>query len=135
MPQAGPHNDRVTPQAPPSLLDHPLAIKAGRIALVLLLIVVSWLAWRTGPGPEISTGTDKFDHLAAFAALAVAAVLGWRRPIWTFLGLLAYGVLIELVQSQIPGRTAEAADVAADALGIALGLVGVALAGWWTRRR
>ena len=111
-----------------------MTIKAGRLVLVLLLIVISWLALRTGPGPEISSGTDKLDHLAAFAALAVAAVLGGGRPWWAFFGLLAYGVLIELLQSQIPGRTAEAADVLADALGIALGLGLVAVAGWWSRR-
>jgi VanZ family protein len=52
----------------------------------------------------------------------------------TFFGLLAYGVLIELLQSRIPGRSAEAADVLADAIGIALGLSAYALVAWWTRR-
>jgi VanZ family protein len=47
------------------------------------------------------------------------------------LGLLAFGVFIELVQSQIPGRDAEAMDVVADSIGILGGL----LLAWLLQRR
>lgn len=135
MPQATGHNGRVSPVPASSLIDHPRATRAGRVALLLLLVVISWLALRTGPGPEISTGTDKLDHMAAFAALAATAVLGWRRPLAAALALVGYGVLIELLQSQIPGRTAEVADVLADAIGIGVGLAVFALAARIASRR
>jgi VanZ family protein len=111
-----------------------MAVTGARLTWFLMLTVISWLALRSGPGPEISTGADKLDHVAAFFALAFAAALGWGRLGATFFGLLAYGVLIELLQSRIPGRSAEAADVLADAIGIALGLSAYALVAWWTRR-
>lgn len=43
------------------------------------------------------------------------------------LALLAYGGLIEMVQSQIPSRTAAWDDLLADAVGIAGGLLLAAL--------
>jgi len=134
VPQAGRHNDRVIPHAPSNWLDHPLAVTGARLAWLLMLIVISWLALRSGPGPEISTGADKLDHVAAFFALAFTAALGWGRLRATGFGLLAYGVLIELLQSRIPGRSAELTDVVADAIGIALGLAAFALVAWWARR-
>ena len=36
-------------------------------------------------------------------------------------GLLAYGIVIELLQSQLPPRTAELADLAANIGGMAIG--------------
>lgn len=95
--------------------------------LVVLLAVVSALAWTPGD-PQIGLSTwDKLNHLAAFAALGAVATL-WRGPqpgAWraVALGLLAYGVLIEWVQTGIAGRSGDLADVVADALGLVLGLL------------
>ena len=104
--------------------------------MALLLVIVSWLAFRSGATPGPSIGWDKLDHCAAFAALALNAVLVWRyeRAAGIAVALGAYGVLIELVQTQIPGRSGEVADVLADVLGITIGL---ALAGlmFQSRRR
>ena len=106
-------------------------VGAARVLLLVLLAVVSWLAFSPAPPPGLDTGWDKLNHFSAFAALTVTGCVAfarrWRVAAW----LLAYGVLIECVQSQIPSRRAEAADVLADAVGIVIGLT---VAAWVLRR-
>ena len=92
--------------------------------------------WRSAPVllRQADTGWDKLNHALAFAALAFCAerafgvALRWRSSA----ALLLFGIAIELVQSQLPWRSAEAADVLADAVGIAAGLL---LAHGWTLLR
>ncbi len=66
---------------------------------------------------------DKVKHAAAFAAFVW---LGWRAGYREALhlggGLLALGAAIEVAQFFTPWRSAEWADLLADAAGIALGL-------------
>jgi VanZ family protein len=88
------------------------------------------------PGAELPKVpvSDKFEHALAFFALTAAAVQLFRRgkPLAIVaLGLLALGGAIELAQAVLTtSRDMEAADLLADAAGIA---VGVALA--WTPLR
>ena len=100
----------------------------AHLALVVIAILSLW------PGDDVPSGTgwDKANHLLAFLALAVMARLGYPARPFLQLGLwlLAYGGLIEILQSMTPTRYAEWADLAADALGIALGAVAVR---WWRR--
>jgi VanZ family protein len=95
--------------------------------LALLVVVVGWLALTPQPPPEFDTGWDKLNHQLAFSALAFCAIhagRGGRRAIaFAWLALLAYGGAIELVQLHVPGRQAEFADLLADAVGIALGVL------------
>jgi VanZ family protein len=110
-----------------------------RLLLGLLFVAITWLALVPDPPRGLSTGWDKSNHLLAFASLAFTAVWAcWPRPRqWWLLVvvMLAYGVGIEIAQSFLPPRSADAADVLADGIGIALGL----LAAWpfvvLTRRR
>ncbi len=53
------------------------------------------------------------------------ARLAWRRLSWrpVVLVLLAYGGAIELIQSQLPPREGDWADLLADGIGIGLGLL------------
>lgn len=105
------------------------SLRLWRLLFVALLVGVTWLALVPQP-PQIGTGWDKSNHLLAFSALtvvgALAGALGrrWRTPL--AVGLLAFGALIELLQSQIPGRSGEWSDLLADALGISLGLLATA---------
>jgi VanZ family protein len=96
-----------------------------RALLLLMLATVSWFAFAPVHFDDGELPLDKARHLLAFAALAWVATQGWGRVHRAGLAaaLLAYGVFIELVQSQVPGRHASTADVLADALGIALGLL------------
>lgn len=101
-----------------------------RALLALLFVAITWLALVPDPPRGVSTGWDKTNHLLAFAALAFTGVWAqWRQPRqWAVLVvvLLAYGCGIEVAQGFLPPRSADAADVLADGLGIALGL----LAAW-----
>jgi len=64
---------------------------------------------------------DKVGHLGSFLVLAYLAHYAFK-PRWYFLcaSLAAYAILIEMIQSRLPYRSASIADVAADFTGIAL---------------
>lgn len=69
---------------------------------------------------------DKAQHMAAFLALAVLAVLG--NPRWSLgsrvvPGLLLYGLLIEAIQWWLPWREFSWLDWIADAAGVLAGVV------------
>jgi VanZ family protein len=103
--------------------------RAWQVLLVVLLGVVTWLALTPLPPQTLSLGWDKLNHLAAFGALAWAAVRGLEAGWWrTAGGLLAYGALIECLQALTPTREAEWADLLSDGLGIGIGLIVAALA-------
>jgi VanZ family protein len=94
-----------------------------RVLLLVLLAVVSWFAFMPVQFRDGALPLDKARHLMAFAVLAWVAMQAFAATRRVALALLAYGVFIELVQSQIPGRMASGADLAADAVGIGLGLL------------
>ncbi len=103
-----------------------------RWLLLVLAGITAYFAFTPGgvPGPDFD-GADKIHHLLAFGSMAVAGALsvsqGGRWAAQVAAALLAYGGFIELVQSQLPTRTASWADLLADAFGIAGGLVLTAL--------
>jgi len=90
---------------------------------LLLLLVVMVLALLPGSAlPELGA-SDKLLHLLSFAFLMVwFAGIVQPRHFWLLaLALLAYGGLMELLQSFTTYRQAEVGDLLADALGILLG--------------
>ncbi|WP_085760138.1 VanZ family protein [Oceanicoccus sagamiensis] len=93
----------------------------SRVAFYPTLLAVSLLSVLPQEQVVISTGWDKANHaLAFFVLLALldhaypTAHLWWKK----LLPLLAYGVVIELLQSQIPGRYASGLDVFGDIVGL-----------------
>jgi VanZ family protein len=64
---------------------------------------------------------DKLSHALAFAALAMLIHAGWARApkpaLWAT--LLSYSLLMEVLQTLVPGRTFTMLDLLADAVGIA----------------
>ena len=86
---------------------------------MLVVLVLSLVP----PSPSLpSTGWDKSNHLLGFVVLAMLGHAGWPRRRWTMLlGLLAYGGLIEVLQSFTSARFAEFGDLIADGLGLLLG--------------
>jgi hypothetical protein len=96
-----------------------------RIALGLSLIAIVWLATTSSPYPMPSAPSDKVNHLIAFVELTLLARLGWpgQSVLRYALPLLAFGLALELVQSQLDHRDFSWADLLADAAGIALGLL------------
>ena len=92
-------------------------------AAVLLISLVVLFAPASGV-PTAPPGTDKVVHLLLFAALAGSGRWAGVRAVPLGLALVAYAGASELVQGLTPlGRSMSLADWAADAAGIALGLL------------
>lgn len=93
--------------------------------LLLWICGAAWLLFT--PAPELSTSgayNDKLGHLALFAL--AGGWIAWRQPRWHsawpwLLALLGFALISELVQLQLPTRSAEWADGIADGLGLVLG--------------
>ncbi|MEZ5532335.1 MAG: VanZ family protein [Steroidobacteraceae bacterium] len=101
---------------------------AGGIVIALAIAVLSLLPSADLPKVQL---WDKFEH--GFAYLALAAWFGGivrpDRYLRLALVLLGFGIAIEIAQGAMGfGRTADVADVLANAAGIVIGL-GVALVG------
>ena len=94
--------------------------------LAALALAAAALALMPHPPSTLDTGWDQLNHVLAFAALAFCAQQAargsrWPAPAWQGC-VLAWGVLIELAQTQVPGRHGEWPDLLADAVGMALGV-------------
>lgn len=95
----------------------------ARVIFVLTFILVSFLFLAQSPAKPASLSfqhADKVAHFGVFFVLAFTLHLAFRPKVWLGLLLLfMYGLLIEVAQSYVPGRGAEALDLVADMLGAA----------------
>lgn len=94
-----------------------------RIALAIALLGIGYLATTPVIIPVVSTINDKVEHLAAFLLLAFLSDFAFPRRPWNrrkYLPLLGYGLLLEIIQYFLPVRFFSLADLAADAMGLAL---------------
>ena len=96
------------------------AVWSWLLALAMLVLLVLSLAPSSIALP--TTGWDKANHALGFAVLGLLGQWAWpgRTPV-VLTVLLAYGGLIELLQSFTPDRVAEAIDLLADWVGLLLG--------------
>lgn len=106
--------------------------KVARIASFCL--VVYWLAIFTGthlPGSSMPaiTVSDKILHALAYTGLSF--LLAWALPsmgkslthvTWAAVIALTYSCIDELTQMLVPSRSCDIFDIAADCVGIAIGL-------------
>lgn len=91
----------------------------ARFALFGGILLVCLIAFNPHTRDLPTTGWDKLNHMLAFTALGLAAWWAYPTARWrSFSALFAFGVLIELVQSQMPAHTAEVADLLADVVGL-----------------
>ena len=77
------------------------------------------------PGPDIGD-SDKIAHFVGYAALSAwfCLIIEQRNSLWRILiGLISYGLLLELLQSLTSYRFGDLADVVANSLGVITGLV------------
>lgn len=95
-----------------------------RITFFLLLVLVSYLSLRSRlQGIDIQVN-DKFGHALAYLVLMVNGGLAFGKKRFTSLaiGLFLFGLLIEFLQSLVPGRTSSFFDLVANSSGIVIGL-------------
>jgi len=99
--------------------------RAGAWLFVPALAVVAWGELTPHP-PHLADeifGWDKAEHFTAYFGLALLASLGWglrRSLIWIFLGVLAIGGGLEILQTLV-GRDGEWGDMLANTLGAIAG--------------
>nr|WP_211164484.1 VanZ family protein [Shewanella salipaludis] len=102
---------------------HPVITKRTlfKLALAIAVLVISYLVFSRPNYPQNIPNLDKLGHIGSFFCLAYLSYLAFR-PKWYLLSLAlsGYAVLIELVQSRLPYRSASTADVVADLVGITL---------------
>jgi VanZ family protein len=92
-----------------------------RIAFWGTVILVAYLSFGQLNETPIANINDKFGHTAAFLCLAFLLDFATARQKWGWskaLPLLAYGLLIEIVQYHLPYREFSLWDLAADGLGL-----------------
>ena len=95
----------------------------AKAAFWVSVALVLWGTLNTSSDlPDWLPYQDKLMHAGAFATLTGTALIGYptRLPA-IILGLLIFGVGIEIVQTAVPGRSAEFADFLADLLGMIIG--------------
>ena len=101
--------------------------------VVIYMAAIFFVSADSSP-PAPSALSDKWLHLLAYAVLGLLvcrALTGglprrvtMRTAVTTLIVSIAYGVSDELHQAFVPGRSPELLDVAADAAGASLGLIG-----------
>jgi VanZ family protein len=104
-------------------------VRWGVVAAVAAAILVASLVPTpdrpTATGP-FGVGTDRYVHAAAYAGLAAsigyASVAGRTERVLTvaFLGAVAFGLVVELLQAPVPSRSASHLDVVANVVGAAV---------------
>jgi VanZ family protein len=107
------------------------------IASYLLLAFVVWMSLRPGLELPPISKADKFGHALAYWTLATW-FMGFhvRERRWTVaLSLLVFGAALELAQQWMGlGRTGDPADMVANGLGVAAGMLLSPLTRAWPRR-
>jgi VanZ family protein len=66
--------------------------------------------------------SDKLEHLLAYGVLSLVGCRAFADPVSRILiGLVLYGIVLEGLQSLVPGRVPSLMDVVANTLGVGLG--------------
>ena len=116
-------------RAPTFLLDPEWRRRIRVVAFWVPVVVCFLVATTPSPGRVVAGMSGTVAHTVAFAYLAFALSLAhFRQGPWVpvVVWLVAFGVLIEIVQFFVAGRSAELVDVMVDGLGIALGALAFA---------
>jgi VanZ family protein len=107
-----------------------------RVRIAATLLILYWVALFVAThvpvdAIELARNSDKVIHFAAYGGLAFLLALAMRPQrrsgLWTYAALYAtvagYGVIDELIQAFVPGRSADPLDWLADVCGAGFGLV------------
>ena len=94
-----------------------------RIILGISVVLISVLSIQEIDVKSSVSLSDKLLHLSCFLYLTIISWLSRiiYKEFWLYVIVLAYGILIEIVQIYIPYRSFEFLDIFADFLGILAG--------------
>lgn len=96
------------------------------LVLVAYAALVAVASLRPGSGSSLDPW-DKLLHFLTYAVFAILAsrAVGKDRYGYACLAIIAYGGLMEVLQSRMPGRMMSGYDFVANALGVAMGALAV----------
>ena len=85
--------------------------------LLVSVAAILYLATTSSSYPIPSSSNDKINHLIAFIELTIVTRLAWPRlsAFWYAPALLGFGLLLEVVQANLPYRDFSLADGRRDA--------------------
>ena len=94
-----------------------------RLILIISIIFISILSVQE---IEVQSSVNFIDKLLHFFCFLYLIIITWlsriiSKELWLYVIVLAYGILIEIVQIYIPYRSFEFLDIFADFLGILAG--------------
>ena len=100
-----------------------IVIAGFRITLGTSILFISFLSFQEIEVQSIANLSDKFLHFSCFLYLTIISWLSriFYKELWLYVIVLAYGILIEIVQIYIPYRSFEFLDIFADFLGVLAG--------------
>ncbi len=108
------------------------------VASALLVLLVIWGSLQTSVKTPVAGGFDKFEHFGTYTVLALWFTgFARRNRYWAVvLALLALGLAMEIAQFAMhAGRTADPLDMAANAAGVAAGVLAATFAtGGWIQK-
>lgn len=105
-----------------------LAARLGFFITMAAVALMSLLPQQDIPRVDVS---DKVEHFAAYAILAILGAFGFlgrRSWLCLLLFLPTFGAVMELLQAFSPGRSPDIADAAANMVGVMVGLMVAAVA-------
>ena len=96
---------------------------SSRFILGISIVLISILSIQEIKVEPSINLIDKFIHFSCFLHLTIISWLSRiiYKELWLYVIVLAYGILIEIVQIYIPYRSFEFLDIFADFLGILAG--------------
>ena len=96
---------------------------SSRLILLISIIMISILSVQEIQAEASFNLNDKLLHFGCFLYLTIISWLSRiiYKELWLYVIVLAYGILIEIIQIYIPYRSFEFLDIFADFLGILVG--------------
>ena len=100
-----------------------LILYSYRFILGISIILISFFSIQE---IEVESSVNFSDKLIHFSCFLYLTIITWLsriiyKELWLYVIVLAYGILIEIVQIYIPYRSFEFLDIFADFLGIVAG--------------
>jgi VanZ family protein len=96
---------------------------SSRLILVISIVLITILSIQE---IEIQSSINFSDKLLHFFCFLYLIIISWlsriiNKELWLYVIVLAYGILIEIIQIYIPYRSFEFLDIFADFLGVLVG--------------